>query len=711
MRPELEHLIDLMFDNKRQYQIPVYQRNYDWKKENCTELFDDILMAYKNERSHFLGIFVQIQEDEQNGIKQFIIIDGQQRTTSIYLLLKALYDCCDDGDDKVRLQGLLFNNSDVKEFSKDEKNKLKLKPIKTDNTQFLLLMANKQDEMDKTSNIYLNYLHFVELIKKALKENYSISNILKGLKYLEIVMISLKEDSGDDPQVIFERINSTGVDLTLADLIRNYVLMTDGDRERLFEEYWIKIETEVGKDYLNDFFVHYLWFKLTDSVTSKNAYQVFKKYADKSGLTNEEILIDFKRYSKYYNVFIREDLSNYSKETNNLLYVYRVLNQSTIFPFLFSIFDDKENGVIDEPILDEVLFFFLNYTIRRAVTGVPTNSLRGLYKTLYKRIFNDSEKLIKENYLNSIYSFMATLSTTKDAVPNDTSFKDSLIYGNTYKNGRLCKYILSICENGMASKEKVSIDESITIEHIMPQNKNDLWQDEIGKEDYPVVYEKYLHTLGNLTLTGYNSELSDKSFSEKKTMIKDKSKFNKLNEDVVSRERWNEKNIISRANRLSDETIEVLKLPQILTNVPVQSSKDNKHTVYDGADLRGSKPTSFIILGDKKEVSSFRDMLEKVLSVFYDLDPEKIEMLAKERFTLPQATKVSLTYDKSELRSAIEIDDTGIYAESNLSAGAVVRIIRALIGEFDLSHDDFVFYTQTSNEDYIDSSDNENDGD
>lgn len=156
MKAEPEKMIDLMFDNKRQYQIPVYQRDYDWKQDNCKELFLDILAAYDKEKTHFFGTIVQVQQDEENSIKRYLIVDGQQRMTSVYLLLKALYDL-DNGDNKSKLEKLLYNYSDAKEFKGDERNKLKLKPIKADNIQFVKLMENKYEEMDKNSNIYLNY--------------------------------------------------------------------------------------------------------------------------------------------------------------------------------------------------------------------------------------------------------------------------------------------------------------------------------------------------------------------------------------------------------------------------------------------------------------------------------------------------------------------------------------------------------------------------
>lgn len=403
MKAEPEHLIDLMFDNKRQYQIPVYQRNYDWKKDNCIELFNDILHAYDKEKTHFLGTIVQVNQDDENGIKQYLIIDGQQRMTSVYLLLKALYDLAEKPEDKAELEGYIFNLSSSKEYSILEQNKLKLKPIKSDNEQFIYLMSNKIDKMDKTSNIFINYDLFKGLIKKSLENCYSIRNIIKGLKYLEIVMISLKESSdgqGDEPQVVFERINSTGEDLTLADLIRNYVLMTDKNREFLFNEYWITMEELLGKDNLVDYFINYLAFKLPEIVVAKNAYQSFKKFVESNKISNEEILRDLNRYSKYYNAFVNSTAKGYSNVVMNLLSVFRILQQTTIYPFFFNIFDDFENEMIDENTLIDILLFFLNYTLRRIVTGVPSNSLRDYTNRCIKEyLVMEIKKIIYKKYI------------------------------------------------------------------------------------------------------------------------------------------------------------------------------------------------------------------------------------------------------------------------------------------------------------------------
>ena len=687
MEAEKQDLLDIMFDNKRQYIIPVYQRNYDWKKDNCKVLFDDVIMAYKEAKSHFLGTIVQVQQDEENNIKKFIIIDGQQRMTSIYLLLKALYDSNPNENEKEELERLLFNIKNNKILAKDDKLKLKLKPIKTDNIQFVLLMDNKFDEINKVSNIYLNYEYFKTLINKELKNEITIKNILTGLKKLNIVMISLKEPA-DDPQVVFERINSTGEDLTLADLIRNYILMTDKNMEQLYDDYWLPIETKIGKDNLVDFFQTYLIFKLPDN--SKEQYYSFKNYVSKMEISHEDLLIEMKRLSKYYFAFTYKS-SDYSTKINDLLEGFRFLKQTTIFSFLFSIFDDYENKLIDEDILCDVLKFFLNYTLRRAVVGIPTNSLRGLYKTLYRRIFDSCEK--KKDYIKTIYSFMASI-TSKDAVPNDTLFKDKLMNENLYKNKDMCRYILSILENGLyTSKEKVVIDKTISIEHILPQNRENIdWQKDLGTK-FSAVYDKYLNTLGNLTLTGYNSELSDKPFNVKKKLIIDKySKFTYLNSDVVSESRWDDVSIKCRAERLSSRILDIFKLDEIFKK-KIELG-ENRHFAGDGKDLSNLKPDHFILLGENRFVKSAAEMLCEVCTILFNLDSKTMENLAKENYSGGKAERPLLTIDKSLLRQPKEIDNSGIFVEANKSFNDVSRAIKILLEEFDLNSDDFVFYTK-----------------
>ncbi len=698
MQSSTERIITYMFENRRQYTIPVYQRNYDWNKDNCETLFQDIKNLVHSEKKHFLGTIVQVQLEEKNGIKRYLIIDGQQRFTTLFLFIKALRDCSSREMDQEACDEKLFNIDKFKDWSLDEQSRLKLKPIKSDNDQLLLLMNGKKDQMDKKSNIFINYDYFVKLITNSINEGITIKDFLYGLERLEVVMITLNEDKGDEPQVVFERINSTGLDLTLGDLIRNYVLMTDDNAEELYDKYWINIEEKLGRDRdaLSGYFVDYFNFLLPDAVSYKNAYDLFKKYAAKSKQTHEEILSGINKYVKYYAVFIKNS-SEYSDEINEKMSTFRIMKQSTIFPFLLNVFDDYEEKIISHETLNELLSFFISYTIRRYITGVGSNSLRGFYKTLYKRIFDDKSLKNENDYLKAVYSFMLQLNT-KDAVPSDSQFKNGLINEKIYeKDGKICKYILYSIEN-FGSKEKVDLTDLITIEHIMPQATKDNWKNEIGS-DYDYVHEKYLHTLGNLTLTGYNSELGTRDFKEKVQMLKDKkSKVIVLNEDIFTSNNWNKEAIEKRANHLADIVLKIFPLPKLAEQINFKNLKDDQLSFNDTDKVRKTKPTSFICLGERIIVDSYSDMLNKVILFLYDMDPKILENAGKDNFKIPNADCVYITYDMTILRKAKEIRNSGIYFETNLGATNILSFIREIFNLYNLSENDFIFYIDTSSD-------------
>lgn len=287
---------DVLEKNKRVFKIPVYQRNYDWTNIQCEKLFQDIIKANEMDRQHFMGTVVYIDDiSGGSGLNEVLIIDGQQRITTIYILLKALYDAAEDVSSLVenQIEEVMFNRHC------EEKYKVKLKPVKSDNEQLILLVKNKTDKMDRNSNIYKNYVVFQELIKNTLENGLELNDILNGIKKLEIVEIILDKLQGDEPQKIFESINSTGLELSLADLIRNYLLMDDEKQDELYEEYWLEIEKNVGYKNLGDFVINYLDSEIPGTVNKKNAYRLFKAHCEKNALSHETVLISMKDTSKY----------------------------------------------------------------------------------------------------------------------------------------------------------------------------------------------------------------------------------------------------------------------------------------------------------------------------------------------------------------------------------------------------------------------------
>lgn len=681
---------ELIETNKRQFVIPVYQRNYDWRKDNCKTLFDDIVNAVVMDRLHFVGSIVYVDQGEENKIYRYLIIDGQQRITTIFLLLKSLYDVSDDVNLKNEINSMLFNIDRFNNLKLTDQNKIKLKPIKSDNEQFFLLMKGEVEAMNKSSNIYSNYEYLKSLIRKTVQGGeVSCEDILSGIKKLTSAVIIL-DPKEDNPQSVFESINSTGLELSLADLIRNFVLMTDKDQERLFEQYWLKIEQNITPKEMPDFITDYLQFSCKEKVTTQNAYAVFKNAFKTRDYTNESILQELLHYSKYYKAFLFGDYTNYSNIVNKRLLELRTIDQATIYQFLFHIFDDYEKNDINQETLEKVLTFFFNYLLRRIICGVTSNSLRGLYKTLYNRIFSDANN--KKNYYDSIVQFFMQLNT-KDAIPSDTAFKDALLNTDLYNKKNVCKYVLKSIENatedGKEGKEVVDIS-TLSIEHIMPQTLTEEWKKDLGK-DYQRVHEKYLHNLGNLSLTGYNSELGQKSFAEKKEKIKNKnSHIVVLNKDVLDKTVWNESAIIKRADRLSNILLNIFKIEKPDKKIKFINEDERRLSIGEDFDASGTKPTSFIFLGGNSNVSSYVDLLSQMMQLFYEWDSEMFENLARQNYQITQSSRTYITTDSSLLRKPGQIKDADIYFETNLSANNIISFIRKIMEEYQFDMDELI---------------------
>lgn len=434
MQPSRAWIInDTIEKNKRVFKIPVYQRNYDWGNVECEKLYSDIIEAFRSQRKHFTGTIVYIVgECSSSPLTEDLIIDGQQRIATLMILLKALLDIANEEKNSIiaELQDLLFNRHCKEEF------KLKLKPVKADDKQFQALMQNREEDYDTNSNIIRNYFLFKKLILKSKEDGLVLSDILEGMKQLEIVEIALDKSQGDDPQVIFESINSTGLELSLADKIRNFVLMDDINQDMLFEKYWLPLEEKIGSNRLADYFITYLDYKITDTISKTSAYNKFTRFFRESEYSHEDILKDLSRYAKYYAAFIGKN-NCYNYKISRYLEAFRDIDQSTLYPFLFDVFDDFEHNKINEQILLRVLSFFRSYSVRRIICEYSSNSLKGLYKTLYKRLFK--EAVDYDKYYDVIYTFFKTTGT-KDKLVSDDEFFEALIYKKLYTKKKLAGF-------------------------------------------------------------------------------------------------------------------------------------------------------------------------------------------------------------------------------------------------------------------------------
>lgn len=632
------------------------------------------MIANERDHKHFTGTIVYIVGLDGSTLNEVLIIDGQQRLTTMYILLKALYDAAKDVSVRIaaEIKEVMFNRNC------DEKYKMKLKPVKSDNEQLILLMKDKIDDMDRNSNIYKNYITFKNLIEDTLSAGYEVNDILNGIKKLEMVEIVLDKSQGDEPQKIFESINSTGLELSLADLIRNYLLMDDANQDELYENYWSVIEKNVGYRNLGDFVINFLNSQISKSVNSKNAYRLFKEHCEANNLSHEDVLKKLKRTSKYYGAFIGEN-HHYSKEISNYLKAFYTIKQTTILPFLFKVFSDYEDHNIDKEILCKVLDYLLTYLVRITACEINKN-LSKFMKSLYDRVFDGNY----DNYYEKFVIFLNDLKAN-NRMPTDKEFREALIHKPLYKKP-ICKFVLSVIEN--STKEHIDIS-NLTIEHILPQKENAaVWKKEVGN-DYDRVYEIYLHTLGNLTITGHNSELGTKSFNDKKNIIRNNSKANILNREVLSAEKWNEISILNRAKVLSNILISEFNYIQIHSDI--NEANELSFSVDSGIGFSNTKPDGFSFVGEYTKVSSWVDLLTKFIGLAYDLDTEILNDLAAKDYSISNADRTYISNDERKLRKAKQIGNSGIFFETNLSSNNIISFIKDLLVKMNLDTDDFSF--------------------
>lgn len=674
-------LRDFIGTNKVLFRIPVYQRNYDWSESNCNRLLDDIYGIIQSGDKHFLGTIVFMAAKSGGfALQEYIIIDGQQRLTTLMLILKALSVVAESvGDDCYHeIEEQYLHNKYC-----DEEFKVKLKPIKSDNNQFLLLLEDKIDEMDEDTHIYHNFMLCKERFERWAERGINPSQVLDSLTKLEIVEIVLTKGE-DDPQVIFESINSTGLELSNADLIRNYLLMNADDQEKLYENYWLYIEKTLRNkmDYskLDAFFMQYIVYKTSKPVNSRQLYNSFVKLFKDSGYSQESILKELRYYAEIFGAFVYGS-DKYSDRINKLLYRLRVLNQTTCYPFLLHVFDDYHQGVIAEETVEKILQFILAYLLRRMVCGVPSNTLRGLFTYLYNRIFKVASN--KQKYYETLNKFLFTVSS-KDVIPSAAEFERALQKANIYGNNALCRFLLLDIENG--DGKEILQAENLTIEHIMPQTLSADWS-----HIRPEEHEEYLHTLGNLSVTGYNSELSNKSFAEKQEIIRENSKAVILNSDVLDKESWSVADIQARAKRLAGIVLARYKIDRVLDD-SIEFEYIETLTLDNYDEVTGKKLVSFKLFGETYRQNKYALMLLDVIKLLDKKIPGKLQTLAENNYSFNSTKRkhVHLNLDGLGMRWPWKVTD-GIYLEANLSAWSCVRFIENLLSEFGFEKDQFSF--------------------
>ncbi|MGL2824216.1 GmrSD restriction endonuclease domain-containing protein [Helicobacter pylori] len=573
MKADATTLLGFFEENQNnQFVIPIYQRLYSWKKEQCEQLWDDIIKIGGNDKmnGHFIGSILYVRDDNTHS-SPLLIIDGQQRLTTITLLLIALKNHLSE---EVKILEK-FSRKNIENYLINSDKKFRLILSESDKDTLLFLIdKNKRKPSEPSVKIVENF----ELFEKWISENTDkLETIFKGLKKLMIVWIAL--DKGDDPQLIFESMNSKGIELTQADLIRNYIVMETevGKQEDFYNQYWRAMEENFKQsekqskreDLFDKFVRHYLTIKTGKIPNEKRVYGAFKDYQQKEGIEIEDLLKDLQKYCGYFCqiAFKKED----DKVLNKALSFLVDLEMDVIYPLLLELYSDYIDGVLSKQDFMPIIYLTESYLCRRAVCGLGSKGLNKVFPSFIK-------KINKDQYLESIEVHFLSLEKTTGKFPKDSEFRDSLITIDFYHFKKI-KYFLERLEN-FGTKEPVNTQEC-TIEHIMPKTLTEEWERDLG-ENFQAIHDKYLHTIGNLTLTGYNQEYSNKSFQEKRDMEKGfKQSPLRLNQSLKDLESFGEKEIEKRANDLADWALKIWTYPKLDAETLEKYKPKKEKKVYD----------------------------------------------------------------------------------------------------------------------------------
>lgn len=678
-------MLAFMQQTKQQFVIPVYQRTYKWTRLNCKQLLDDIIRVsnYEN-KTHFIGSVVYITDEyyQATKINKLSIIDGQQRITTVSLLLLAMYKYLKDTPDEFEttpdelLNEYLINNTYKNKYGNDY---IKLQLTKHDKDIYSKLIKDDLVE-DVSHNIYSNYKYFYEAIKKRCLD---IEKLYDGIGKLMIVDVSLVR-SQDDPQLIFESLNSTGVKLTQADLIRNYLLMDlkTEFQNRIYDDFWFKIENKLRNDKqeLSEFIRNYLTIKNEKIPNKSEVYLEFKKYFTHNFSRCEDDIESLTKeiytYSNIYEKIIRKQEEK--PEINQYFIDFNKLDSKAVNPLLLKIYYDYETKVINEKDLVYVLSLIESCIIRRIICTAPTNSLNTIFLNLIKNI-NAAQ------YVKSVEKILMSKNGNQ-RFPSNEEFEKEFILKDIYNlKPTNRRFILNKLEN-FQSREILNIDE-FTIEHIMPQSTNlsDKWVNALG-ENWKEIHGKYLHTIGNLSLTRYNSEMNNKFFTEKRDMeggFKDSTCW--LNRGLKDLNTWNENEIVKRAKILAISAINIWPLPTI------KDVKKDYNIVLDFEDeWKSKKPKYFIFMDEKHEIKDITHLYVEAITLMYNFDPEFFLETIDDELII---NKRMFSFNEDAFHgNSPKLADTNLFINTNFNSDTKRNNLLCLINKIGFSDDDFTIY-------------------
>lgn len=638
MKGYAKPLHEFIEGHKIQFVIPVYQRNYDWLMDNCDQLFSDLVkLSRSNRRSHFFGSIVTSAADSSYNR---LVIDGQQRLTTISLLLLAGIKAVKDGAVEISEESKLDEAYEVflkAKFCNSER-KIKLVPIENDRIAYDKIF-NEEDSFDEDSKITRNYRHFYDLLTRK-PQALSFDQLLDAIERLQIISIEL--DSDDDAQLIFESLNSTGLALTEADKIRNYLLMslTPEEQQVCFKNYWQKIEqstenqpTKFLRDYLT------IQQQLQRPVRQSNIYYEWKKYMDGHDRKNE--LVKMLDYAHYYQQVTEAKLST-AKLSEKMRHICNIETDVTNVFFIQFLKYASANNLSEDEVF-KVVDLVENYLARRIVCNMPGNALTQVFCALHKDVLKNIEEYSSANVeLDNSYSdILAYHIMRRDGnyqLPRDMQFVESIKTRDAYHMLKPFQiFLFERLENSVHGEyNDVATDmkkKDATIEHIMPQTLNGDWKAMLG-DNFEEIQDKYLHTFANLTLTGINSELSNKPFEIKRDgkIIGNEvypgyknSKY-RLTKSVTSCDKWTEIELQNRCNEIVATFLRLYPLPQT-TFKPLPKPVDEVSLEDETFTPTNRQLKGFRLYDNEYSETTWKDMLLRVVKMITEKYPDIVDSL------------------------------------------------------------------------------------
>jgi len=658
-----ETKLQQIIEGTKQYVVPLFQRPYSWKKSEWQALWNDLVELCKadNPRPHFMGSIVTMPTiSVPEGVSKYLLIDGQQRLTTVFILLSALRDTAKQSEEELAAE--IDNTIFVNPYKKGL-DYYKLQPTQVDRVAFHQIIDSEPRVNE--SDILECYRFFEKKIHQS-RLSLELQRIKKVIcSNLSLVSVVLSAD--DDPYLVFESLNAKGRPLTQADLIRNYFFMRihADSQESVYAQYWQPMQ-DLLKDSLTEFIRHYL----TKTGVEVKQNEIYFEIKDRIS-TNDALsyLKDLCVFSEYYS-----RLLNPEREPKEIVrkYLHRLnrLEVATVYPFLLNCYDDWMKDRIAEQEFVSVLQVLENFLLRRFVCNIQTRGLNRIFALLYSQVSKGTD-LASDSFVERL-----KLTLQNRDYPKDAEFRSRLVDVKLYGGNRSekCKLILESIEESFEHKEQVFFDK-LSIEHVMPQTLNEDWKDDLG-EDWAITHELLRHTIGNLTLTAYNPELSNDTFEKKKEQLK--NSHLELNKYFQSRTSWCREDIEERSEHLADIALQVWSYFGDESAQPSPSSS-----------LTGTIPKSLCCFGQEYVVRSWRDVLETTLNTIADLEPDSFKEIMQQfpRF---------IGWDDKDFRSTRRLRN-GAFIEVNLSAQDIYTFCMKTIETAELSIEEWSVETQESN--------------